>query len=80
MDEKRREPRQRAFKGGRIVFGDPPAVYDCLIKSRSTNGAKLVVASHAGIPDVFDLMEASGMRHAVKVVWRSVDMIGVEFV
>jgi hypothetical protein len=77
--EKRTRPRMRTYKRGRIVFGNPVTIFDCIIKNQSDGGAKLAVASPIGIPDKFDLMDASGNRRPVKVVWRTANLVGVEF-
>ena len=54
----------RALKSGRIVCGNPPSVFDCVIRSLSERGARLVVPSQVVIADQLELLEASGDRQS----------------
>lgn len=79
MSEKRREPRARALKGGKIIF-DGSSIIDCTIRNRSEHGAQLKVPSLGGIPDQFELHEiATGVRRKVIVIWRRIGLLGVKF-
>jgi hypothetical protein len=48
MDDRRSEPRLRAFKAGMIEFGGTGI--DCTVRNISATGAALEVASPVGIP------------------------------
>ena len=53
--ERRREPRQRVLKSGKIVFSGMNAVYDCVVRNRSAHGARLRVAAPEFVPSSFTL-------------------------
>ncbi|KAB1072552.1 PilZ domain-containing protein [Methylobacterium soli] len=79
MDEKRAEPRRRALLPGTISLPSGGAI-DCLLRDRSSTGARLKVESVIGIPDAFTLgLTAGGEAHPVRVAWRKQHELGVEF-
>jgi hypothetical protein len=51
MEERRKKPRHRSLKAGKIVFNRQRSVVDCTIRNLSDDGACLVVASPVGLPD-----------------------------
>ena len=80
MDERRKAPRRRVLKEGKIVFADGLRVFDCTIRDLSEGGAKLLIASTVGLPDTFHLYEkSSGMLYSATVAWRQTNSIGVKF-
>jgi len=80
MEERRRVPRHRTLKSGKIVVQSGRSVVDCTVRNLSTQGALLLVRSLAGIPEKFDLvLETSGEHHLCRVAWRGPDRLGVEF-
>jgi hypothetical protein len=80
MDERRKAPRNRMLKAGRITAKDHRGSIDCTIRNMSANGACLNVASPLGIPDIFDLVvDADHSTHTCRVIWRKEKQIGVEF-
>ncbi len=80
MNEHRRRPRLRTFKGGSIIFGVAAAI-DCLIRNMSETGAALEIEAPIGIPDEFTLLiKPEFLKRRCKVVWRSAKRIGVQFV
>ncbi len=79
--EKRRNQRQRTFKGGKIVFNDNRSVIDCTVKNLSSSGAALTVESTIGIPDEFNLIiSPENVAKACRVAWKTEHQIGVAFV
>ena len=79
MDERRRVPRHRTFKFGSIRLNRASGI-DCRIRNLSPAGACLEVASQAGIPDEFVLMNKSDHRQQpCHVIWRTFTRVGVEF-
>jgi hypothetical protein len=79
MEERRRVPRHRTLKAGRIVIDPRTSELDCIVRNLSTGGALLLVSSLA-VPDRFELLFASNRaRHECRVVWRAMDRVGVEF-
>jgi len=80
MKERRHARRLRKLKGGSITFGHVASI-DCIIRDLSKTGAALEVASPVGIPDDFKLLIRSEMQtRDCRVVWRSVNRIGIRFV
>jgi hypothetical protein len=80
-DEQRRSvPRQRALKGGRIVFNHGSSSINCTIRNLSSSGAKLVVESVLGIPNEFELLLDDGTQSRLCARrWQSQEIIGVRF-
>jgi PilZ domain-containing protein len=80
MDERRKKPRMRALKAGKIIFNLRSCVVDCTVRNLTGEGALLVVPSQVGIPDSFELVMASDQaRHNCRVTWRGEDRLGVAF-
>jgi hypothetical protein len=77
--EKRLFRRQRALKGGRIVFNRAMSTVSCTMRNFSDGGARLEVASVLGIPESFDLKLDGHPSRSCMIVWRQANMIGVEF-
>jgi PilZ domain len=80
MDDKRKTPRRRVLKEGKIVFADAMRVIDCTIRDMSDEGARLLIANTVGVPDSFLLYEKSAQTlHPATVVWRQSNALGVKF-
>ncbi|WP_310619904.1 PilZ domain-containing protein [Flexibacterium corallicola] len=78
--ERREKLRRKTLKEGRIVFGDHDRVIDCVIRDLSDTGARLQTANTQGIPDEFYLYIVQlRQRVTVKVRWRTMDSLGVEY-
>lgn len=78
--ERRASDRRWTLKLGAITFGDGSASIDCLVRNLSENGALLLVGNQADIPHNFDLLlTTDGVHKHCRVVWRSVDRMGVAF-
>jgi hypothetical protein len=80
MDEKRKVPRRRVLKEGKIVYADGLRVLDCTIRDISEDGARLLIANTVGLPDKFQLFEkTSGLLYPASIAWRQPNSIGVHF-
>jgi hypothetical protein len=78
MDEHRKIQRHRVLKHGTISFNG--GGIDCTVRSLSSTGACLEVASPFGIPDEFILMIGGDhVQHPCHVAWRNKNRIGVAF-
>ncbi len=76
----RREPRQRVFKGGRIIFNRGYSVLDCRVRNLSAGGALLEMPSLLGIPTHFDIaLDSSNKHRPCTVMWRTDTLMGVAF-
>jgi hypothetical protein len=77
---KRRAPRQRTLKGGKIVFKEGAFTFECMIKNISATGALLQVENTNGIPNRFTLVfEDRSPSRLCNVAWRSANRLGVAF-
>ncbi len=64
---------------GKILLPSGGAI-DCIVRDRSTSGARLKLENAVGIPDEFILhVETTGERHAVRIVWRRMREVGIHF-
>ncbi len=80
MDERRKKPRMRALKSGKIIFNLRSCVVDCTVRNLTGEGALLVVPSLVGIPDSFELVVAPDQaRRNCRVTWRGEGRLGVTF-
>jgi hypothetical protein len=80
MEERRKHPRRRVLKEGKIVFADGLRVLDCTIRDLSETGAKLLISNTVGLPDHFLLYEKSaGLLYPASIAWRQPNSVGVEF-
>ncbi len=79
-DNKRRSPRQRVLKAGKIAYANGSIVIDCTIRNLSDTGARLQVPTSVAIPDRFECVEAaSAKRRPATVMWRRGDLMGIRF-
>ena len=81
MAEDRTEPRAKALKGGKIVF-NRSSVIDCTIRDISKHGARLSVDGAPSLPASFELVYSDQLhqhRRSCRVVWRSLNGLGVVF-
>ena len=79
MIDRRSLPRRQVLKTAQIIVSQS-SVFDCAVRNVTTEGALIRVRSVMGIPDRFDLtIDPSDERHACRVIWRSLDELGVRF-
>jgi len=81
METKRKQIRQRTFKGGRINFQRRPGM-DCIIRNLTDDGACLEIVGPGLVPeDLFDLViKPECVNRHCQVAWRAGDKVGVKFV
>jgi hypothetical protein len=80
MEERRRVPRNRTLKSGKIIVGADTSLIDCTVRNLSAHGALLLVPNLIGIPETFELMlDADRSRRGCRVIWHGANRIGVEF-
>jgi len=78
MPERRKSPRNRSFKGGRIVTNHRQSVISCTVRNLSAHGANLQVDNPLGIPAFFDLI-VDGRTRSCDVIWKAANRLGVTF-
>jgi hypothetical protein len=67
------------FRGAQIIFNNRNSVIDCAVTNLSETGARLRVASAAGIPEQFQLRYANGEERQCRIQWWWAKHIGVSF-
>ena len=79
MGERRTAQRRRILKQGTLAFSDGGSA-SCTVRSISSNGARLEIASPVGLPKSFTLVIASDhFKRPCHAVWSSNHLIGVTF-
>jgi hypothetical protein len=76
-DERRRSPRMRMFKSGKILLGTRGI--PCTVRNLSDGGACLEFPSTYGIPPKFELVMADRPTRSCKMVWLAERKVGVCF-
>jgi hypothetical protein len=77
--ERRLAPRRNTMIKASIVFDGGRSVRSCIIRNVSENGAKLELASVAGVPDTFDLLIPGHAPQPCRVAWRALKEMGVAY-
>ncbi|MEL6948246.1 MAG: PilZ domain-containing protein [Pseudomonadota bacterium] len=76
----RREPRESITKSASILVEETGQVISCTLRDINTRGARMSVASHAGIPDTFILKcRQAELNTRARVAWRRGYELGVSF-
>jgi hypothetical protein len=77
--DKRGAARQRVLKRGTLTFHDGGGI-DCVVRSISSNGARVDIASPVGLPKSFTLViEADKFIRRCHAVWKNEKQIRVAF-
>ncbi|MGA2289351.1 PilZ domain-containing protein [Bradyrhizobium sp.] len=77
--DKRAATRQRVLKRGTLTF-DGGGGIDCVVRSISSNGARLDIASPVGLPKSFTLViETDKFIRRCRAVWKNEKQIRVAF-
>ena len=79
MQERRRFPRTKCFKGAKIrAPGREPIA--CIVRNVSAEGAGLQLPGSVALPDAFDLCFDTGRRvRQCRVMWRTSGEAGIWF-
>ena len=79
MIERRRFPRNKCFKGAKLIAPGHARV-PCIVRDLSAAGAGLQLLGSADLPDEFELCFETGQRfRQCRMVWRNVTLAGVSF-
>lgn len=81
MEERRKEPRQRVLKVGKVVFGAQDCLYDCRIRDMTARGARLRIEHAWQVPETFTFVNtsAASAKCVARVVWRGQSEVGIAF-
>jgi hypothetical protein len=70
--------REKSYLGGKIVAST--GTFDCVIRDRSPDGARLRILFDHGIPAQFHLIDLrAGRAHLARVAWAERPWMGVRF-
>jgi hypothetical protein len=77
--ERRKRTRSPSYLAGRITAGRGLVAMECVVRNSSDAGARLIVADHTRLPDVFRLhIPRKDRAYQVRACWRRRDHVGVE--
>ncbi len=81
QQDRRKSPRRKLRYPARIDLGGDNPRWDCTLQDISEGGAKLQLIGPDVLPQEFNLLLAMGPKTSrrCKLVWRSEDYIGVQF-
>ena len=77
--DQRKSQRKRVFKGADIILFGRAAPIVCTVRDESETGVRLKVDEAMHIPEIFDLSISNGRIQRCRVVWRTANEIGAEF-
>ena len=77
MDNRRRYPRMRMLKSGKVLLGSHAVA--CVIRNISQGGVCLEMSSTFGVPKIFDLVIGAKPPRSCKVMWLNDARIGAQF-
>jgi hypothetical protein len=79
MIERRTAQRHRVLKQGTLAFSGGGST-DCMVRSLSSSGARIEIASPVGLPESFTLLiAADAFKRRCHAVWSADRRIGVAF-
>lgn len=77
--ERRESVRRKTLKAGKIVFNERMSAYDCTVRNMSETGAKVVLLSTLGVPNLVDLDLEDGTTYPCRVARQTLTELGLEF-
>ena len=81
MIERRQAERHKTHKAAQLACGDGPPIIGCIVSDLSRTGACLEVDRSVHISSLFNLVfESDGSMRACRIVWRTEQRMGVQFV
>jgi hypothetical protein len=81
MDEKRSSTRTQMSKNAKIVSQHDINGSDCVVTDITSGGARLHLANVSRLPPTFSLtFDNFRSERVCKVIWRSVNAVGVQFI
>ena len=79
--DRRKERRQRVFKGARLRFNGGFGVVEGAVRNQSQHGAQISFGETIGVPSGFDLaINGAERMRAARVRWRLQTLVGVQFI
>ena len=79
VSEHRKAPRQRAYIGGKLVYGDYFSL-DCVVRDITTDGARIQLPEGQAVPDTVYLVDLkTAIAYDAHVAWRRYPQVGLQF-
>lgn len=78
-EEKRRYPRRRVLKSGKVAFNGRHSTFDCTVRNLSDGGALLLFPRPPVLPASFELRLEDGTVHECRQAWQNMTAMGVAF-
>ena len=80
MQERRTSGRSRVLKRAKLVIG-PSSAMDCVVRNLTNVGARVEIPNTLDLPERFDMTFDGGRSfRPCRLVWRTVNQTGVQFV
>lgn len=79
LDNKRKDPRQRRLKEGRIIFNDRRSVMSCIVRDASPNGARVTIGEPYLVPYEFGFSVPGAPERQARKVWIRQNEMGLQF-
>ena len=77
--DRRESVRRKTLKAGKIVFNGRKSAFDCPVRNMSETGAKVVLLSTLGVPEMVDLDLEDGATYSCRVARQTLTELGLEF-
>jgi hypothetical protein len=80
MQERRVSARSRVLKSAKLVIGTSP-VMDCVVQNLTNVGARIDIPNTFDLPERFEITFDGGRSfRPCRLVWRTVDQTGIQFI
>jgi len=76
----RASARKKTLRSGTIIYNHRMSTMECTIFDLSEAGARLRLGDTSNVPDEFELQVLYGDKYRCRVIHKTRDQIGVEFV
>lgn len=77
--EQRVEHRRRVLKSGTLYFNGGNAIFDCVVRNLTDDGAMLEMGETTGVPKSFELKIDDNEPVSSAIMWRTKKRIGLKF-
>ncbi len=78
--ERRATVRRRVIRGATISFNKGFGALECVVRNESDGGVLLAFGETCAVPSAFDLKVNGKSARTARVRWRTMTLVGAEFV
>lgn len=80
-EDRRAFVRRRVLRGATLSFNKGYGALECVVRNECETGALLSFGETSAVPSAFDIVvKGSDMTRQAKVRWRTLSLVGVEFI